>query len=114
AELSRLRAPLGVWGCNGNHEVYARAESAAATLFRRHGMHLLRAENAELRWNGSAINLIGVDYQAQRDAEGNRAAMLVGVERLVRRDVPNILLSHNPNSFPRAAELGIELSLAGH
>jgi len=24
------------------------------------------------------------------------------------------LLSHNPNSFPRAAELGIELSLAGH
>jgi predicted MPP superfamily phosphohydrolase len=113
-ELSRLRAPLGVWGCNGNHEVYARAESAAATLFRRHGMHLLRAENAELRWNGSALNLIGVDYQAQRDAEGNRATMLVGVERLVRRDVPNILLSHNPNSFPRAAELGIELSLAGH
>jgi predicted MPP superfamily phosphohydrolase len=28
--------------------------------------------------------------------------------------VPNILLSHNPNSFYRAAELGIELSLAGH
>ena len=28
--------------------------------------------------------------------------------------MPNILLSHNPNSFNRAAELGIELSLAGH
>jgi predicted MPP superfamily phosphohydrolase len=28
--------------------------------------------------------------------------------------MPNILLSHNPNSFHRAAELGIELSLAGH
>ena len=40
--------------------------------------------------------------------------MLAGVESLVRRDIPNILLSHNPNSFPRAAELGIELSLAGH
>jgi uncharacterized protein len=33
---------------------------------------------------------------------------------MVRRDVPNILLSHNPNSFPRAAELGIEVMLAGH
>jgi uncharacterized protein len=32
----------------------------------------------------------------------------------VRRDIPNILLSHNPNSFPRAAELGIELMLTGH
>ena len=40
--------------------------------------------------------------------------MLIGIEPLVRRDVPNILLSHNPNSFPRAAEMGIELSLAGH
>jgi uncharacterized protein len=28
--------------------------------------------------------------------------------------MPNILLSHNPNSFNRAAQLGIELSLAGH
>jgi len=28
--------------------------------------------------------------------------------------MPNFLLSHNPNSFHRAAELGIELSLAGH
>jgi uncharacterized protein len=112
--LSRLRAPLGVWGCNGNHEIYARAEAEAAALFRRFGMRLLRSENAELRWNGSAFNLLGVDYQVQRDARGNPAPMLVGVEPLVRRDVPNILLSHNPNSFPRAAELGIELSLAGH
>ena len=114
AELSHLRAPLGVWGCNGNHEIYARAEERSAQLFRQHGMKLLRQENAELRWQGSAFNLIGVDYQRQRDAEGNPAAMLAGMRPLIRRDVPNILLSHNPNSFRRAAELGIELSLAGH
>ena len=113
-ELSRLRAPLGVWGCNGNHEIYARAEAEAATLFNRFGMKLLRHENAELTWKGSALNLIGVDYQRERTRDGGRAPMLVGVEPLVRRDIPNILLSHNPNSFPRAAELGIELSLAGH
>ena len=29
-ELSRLRAPLGVWGCNGNHEIYAGVEARAA------------------------------------------------------------------------------------
>jgi len=114
AELSRLRAPLGVWGCNGNHEIYARAEARAAQLFHQFGMKLLRQENAELRWHGSAINLIGVDYQRQATMDGRPPVMLVGIERLVRHDVPNILLSHNPNSFPRAAELGIELSLAGH
>jgi hypothetical protein len=40
--------------------------------------------------------------------------MLGAIAHLVRRDVPNILLSHNPNSFRRAAELGIEVQLAGH
>jgi len=75
---------------------------------------LLRHENAELMWKGSALNLIGVDYQRQRTQDGSRPPMLAGLEPLVRHDVPNILLSHNPNSFPRAAELGIELSLAGH
>src|SRR3981189_1266005 len=40
--------------------------------------------------------------------------MLPGLAALVRRDMPNILLSHNPDTFDRAAELGIDLSLAGH
>jgi len=29
-------------------------------------------------------------------------------------DMVNILLSHNPNRFDRAAELGVDLTLAGH
>ena len=113
-ELARLRAPLGIWGCNGNHEIYAQAETAAERLFARPGMRLLRQECAQLTWRGARLNLIGVDYQRQRTLEGRKIPMLAGVDQLVRRDMPNILLSHNPNSFPRAAELGIELSLAGH
>lgn len=108
AELAGLKAPLGVWGCNGNHEIYAEAEERAQELFQKHGMRLLRQESATVSWKGAGINLIGVDYQRQREP------MLVGVEALVRRDMPNILLSHNPNSFYRAADMGIELSLAGH
>ena len=113
-ELRILRAPLGVWGCNGNHEIYARVEHAAQTLFAQAGMRLLRQENARLSFKGAEFNLIGVDYQRERTSEGHRRQTLGDVQNLVRRDMPNILLSHNPNSFPRAAELGIELSLAGH
>ncbi len=114
AELAQLRAPLGIWGCNGNHEIYARAEARAAALFRQHGMHLLRQQSAELVWRGQPFNLIGVDYQRTRDRGGRTLPMLAHVEPLVRRDVFNILLSHNPNAFPRAAEMGIELTLGGH
>ena len=114
AELSKLRAPLGTWGCNGNHEIYADAEGAAQQLFQQHGMKLLRQENVQLDWRGTKLNLIGVDYQRDHMTRGPAGPMLQGVEPLISREHPNILLSHNPNSFHRAAEMGIELSLAGH
>jgi hypothetical protein len=113
-EVSRLHAPLGVWGCNGNHEIYAKAEDAAEQLFAQAGMKLLRQENAQITFRGAPFNLIGVDYQRERNLEGRRTPVLATVDPLIRRDMPNILLSHNPNTFNRAAELGIELSLAGH
>ena len=113
-EVRRLHAPLGTWGCNGNHEIYARVEDEAAYLYAQAGMKLLRQENTQIAFKGAQFNLIGVDYQRERTNRGQRQQILANAEQLVRRDMPNILLSHNPNSFNRAAELGIELSLAGH
>jgi predicted MPP superfamily phosphohydrolase len=113
-EIRHLRAPLGIWGCNGNHEIYAGVEDEAAYLYGQAGMKLLRHENTQITFKGAQFNLLGVDYQRERTSRGQRQQTLAGVEPLVRRDMPNILLSHNPNSFNRAAELGIELSLAGH
>jgi predicted MPP superfamily phosphohydrolase len=114
-ELSGLRALLGVWGCNGNHEIYAGVEDEAERLFHAHGMRLLRARNVVVEHNGASFNLMGVDYQRDHMVSGERIGpMLQEIEHLIRRDMPNVLLSHNPNSFHRAAEMGIELSLAGH
>jgi len=114
-ELAKLSAPLGVWGCNGNHEIYAGVEDDAERLFQQKGMRLLRARNQVIEHNGARFNLLGVDYQRDHMVSGERTGpMLQEIEHLIRRDMPNILLSHNPNSFRRAAELGIELSLAGH
>ena len=114
-ELSRLQAPLGVYGCNGNHEIYAGVEDEAQRLFEEKGMRLLRAQSTVITHNGATFNLLGVDYQRDHmTSGGSTGPMLQEIEHLIRRDIPNILLSHNPNSFHRAADLGIELSLAGH
>jgi uncharacterized protein len=113
-EVRRLSVPLGIYGCNGNHEIYADAEDRAQDLFAQQGMKLLRHENALITFNGAQLNLIGVDYQRERAPGGRKVPALSGIESLIRKDLCNILLSHNPNSFNRAAELGIELSLAGH
>lgn len=113
-ELARLRAPLGVWGCNGNHEIYAGAEDDAERLFAANGMRLLRQSAAQIKRNGASLNLIGIDYQRSVTITQRSVSTLNGAESLVRRDMPNILLSHNPNTFYCAAQAGVELSLAGH
>jgi predicted MPP superfamily phosphohydrolase len=116
--LSALRAPYGILGCMGNHERWAKVEDFITELFAKRGTRILRQQNATVEASGERLNLIGVDYQTrasfgpQRD--GVVAQYLEGVQALMLPDTVNILMSHNPNTFDRAAELGIDLSLAGH
>ncbi len=112
--LARLKAPFGVYGCLGNHEILTETEDSITRLFAAQGIHILRQARLPVQMGGEALNLIGVDFQDGYDPNLPPRAYLRGVERLMMPDTANILLSHNPNSFDRAAELGIDLSLAGH
>jgi len=108
AQLGRLRADAGVLGCHGNHEVYANAEDYTTEQCRRLGIEFLRSESKILTFGGKSINFAGVDYQPMK------APYLVGAGKMVQSGMPNILLSHNPDVFPLAAELGFEGTLSGH
>ena len=114
--LSGLRAPYGVWGCLGNHDAWSGVEDSITALFSKAGYRFLRGENAAITANGESFNLIGVDFQSHRRFGPSPAVehVLGNIEHLVSRDRVNILLSHNPDTFDRAAELGIDLSMAGH
>jgi len=116
--LTDLRAPYGVFGCLGNHEFYTETEESITRLFAAGGIRVLRQEGAPIQSHGEVLNLIGVDYQqarSSRDHEGHLVdRYLEGSEKLVMPGMVNILLNHNPNSFDRAVELGIDLTLAGH
>jgi predicted MPP superfamily phosphohydrolase len=116
--LSGLKAPFGVFGCLGNHEHWASAEDSITRLFAERGARMLRRQNAAIETAGERINLIGVDYQTRTPFgpphDGTVSEYLQGVAPLMLPGAVNILLSHNPNTFDRAAELGIDLSLAGH
>jgi len=113
--LSALKAPFGVFGCLGNHEIYTETQDSITRLFAAEGIHILRHARMPLQTGDEALNLIGVDFQGNHDGpDWPQSAYLRGVERLMMPDTANILLSHNPNSFDRAAELGIDLTLAGH
>ena len=116
--LAGLKAPFGAFGCLGNHELWSEIEDSLSRLFAARGIRILRQANALVESQGESLNLIGVDFQSMRrmgpPGMGLVRAYLAGVERLVQPDTANMLLSHNPNTFDRARELGIDLTLAGH
>lgn len=107
-ELQRLRARCGVWGCMGNHEKYAEVEDYTEARARQLGIPFLRHEAVQLKFGDRMLNLAGVDYQRFH------RPYLVGAEELIAPGSFNLLLSHNPDVFPVAAEKGFDLTLAGH
>ena len=61
--LAGLRAEAGIFGCLGNHEIYANAEDYATQQGARLGIRYLRSEAVCLKFGGATMNLAGVDYQ---------------------------------------------------
>jgi predicted MPP superfamily phosphohydrolase len=108
AEIARLKADAGIWGCHGNHEISARAEAAADRLGARHGVRFLRQAAAGLRFGNATLNLAGVDYQKIG------FPYLQGMDKLIQQGSLNVLLSHNPDVFPVSSVQGFDLTLSGH
>lgn len=106
-ELRRLKATSGVFGCMGNHEMYARCQRYTKRVAQEMGMDFLRYESRLLRFGTSKLNLMGVDYQ--------RSGMhLPSVGEMRREDAFNLLLSHTPAIFPDAIADRVDLTLSGH
>jgi len=116
--LTGLRAPFGIFGCLGNHEAWSHTEDSITRMFREVGIRILRRESVPISAHGESLNLMGVDFETSRHmAPGSEKFVRVyleGVEPLVAPGSVNVLMSHNPDTFDRAAEMGIDLSLAGH
>ena len=109
-QLSRLRADAGVYGSLGNHETYAKVEKRVVDYSRQLGMEFLRYERRALRFGGSTLNLVGVDYEPV----GTRDRYLMKADGLVDEEAVNVLLSHNPDVIPAAVRKGFDVTLAGH
>ena len=119
--LAGLRAPQGVFGCLGNHEEESDTEEYVSGLFTAQGIRILRQEQTPIRLGADELNLIGIDCPRTHSEQDEEEEYRRDVNRRLHRQlvIPgtvNVLLSHEPSVFvfDRAAELGIDLMLAGH
>ncbi len=110
--LSRLRAPLGVWGTSGNHEYYS-GYADWAKLLTEWGVALLENRNTVLTSAGGKLVIAGVP-----DPQGPRFGFAgPDVKEALRgapAGVPVILMAHRPEDAAKNAEAGVSLQLSGH
>lgn len=109
--LAKLRAPLGVWAVQGNHDVYGGAE-ASLKIMRDAGFHVLR-DHSELVTPG--LRMAGVDDLGLRARGGDpEAAVARALAGVTQGTEACIFVSHTPDRYEEAARLGAGLMLSGH
>jgi len=125
--LSRLRAPLGVYGILGNHDYYSdpRADFYPGCLriiagVEKAGVRMLRNQRAVLRRGPDQLLIAGLDWTGM--IRGNPNVYQASATRRALQQTlggedsgaPRILLAHHPHVFYEAADFRIALMLAGH
>lgn len=113
--LRRLRAPLGVYACPGNHEYYSGL-TAWRPRFSSLGILLLENDHVLLRRNGAELILAGLsDDVAERfDLPRPDIRQALGS---TEASLPLILMAHRPHLVEQLKQLsrpGAALQLSGH
>jgi predicted MPP superfamily phosphohydrolase len=111
APFGELRAEHGVWFVPGNHDFYSGVDGWDERL-RELGIRVLR--NERVRIGGDAgFDLAGVDDHRGDWSKGTTEDVDAAVAgREPQRAL--ILLAHDPQTFPKAAERGVDLQISGH
>jgi hypothetical protein len=109
----KLHAPLGIYFVTGNHDHYSGAPDWTDKICEL-GVRVLRNERVAIETRGAAFDLVGVDDHRGdlfgADGGEDLEAALSGRDP----ERPALLLAHDPSTFKRAANCGIDLQLSGH
>ncbi len=107
AVLARLKAPLGVFACMGNHDWWLDSGRVAAALTKQ-GIPLLEDKAVRLNKGGTAFWLVGIsDF-----TDGPHRAREAFAQ--VTDDAPVLAMTHNPDLFPTIVAERFSLLITGH
>jgi len=104
--LAGVEAPLGTALVLGNHDEL-HCPDTIMRLAADAGVMALHDDAAAIRRRGEELIVAGIGWSRSTEGCGRRVDVAGGSEA-------DVLLSHSPKAFGRAAELGIPLTLAGH
>jgi uncharacterized protein len=108
--LKQLHAPLGVFGITGNHEYIGGVEPASEYLT-NHGITLLRDTVVTIN---NSFYLAGREDRDINRFSGDTRKPVAELLQDTPRDLPIILMDHQPYELGKAAAEGVTLQVSGH
>ncbi|MGZ3693582.1 MAG: metallophosphoesterase, partial [Bdellovibrionota bacterium] len=114
APLREIRSKLGVYYVTGNHEYYWNA-GGWMQAGRELGFNVLMNEGRKIPWGQGHIWFGGVpDYTAGSILPGHHSLPEKALPPESEKEMPKILLAHQPKSVFAAAKAGFDLMISGH
>ncbi|WP_346353988.1 metallophosphoesterase [Azotosporobacter soli] len=111
AEFRRLEAPLGVYGCMGNHEYTDRQPEEFIRYMKEANVMILRDE---IRLINNNFYLAGRDDLSAQRFRNQERQPLSELLQNIDAAKPLLLLDHQPKSFAEAVQNSVDLQLSGH
>ena len=108
--LRKIQSKFGVIAVTGNHEYIGGVEAACGYL-RDHGITVLRDSTIKI---ADSLYVVGREDLSFARSTGKRRKTLPELLAGVDKELPLILMDHQPFRLNEAEENGIDLQLSGH
>ncbi|MBM4176526.1 MAG: metallophosphoesterase [Ignavibacteria bacterium] len=108
--LRKLKSKFGIYTCTGNHE-YINGVQSSVNWIKRFGIDVIQDDVIEVAQN---IYLIGREDRSINQFTGEKRKSLKEILSRTQKQLPLILLDHQPLNLEEAQQNGIDLQLSGH
>jgi predicted MPP superfamily phosphohydrolase len=105
-EFRSIKAPMGIYAINGNHEHYAETPTATADYLKESGIIVLRDSTCLV---DSSFYVVGRDDRTNLKRKSLKE-LVAGLDK----KFPRILMDHQPFHLEEAENNNIDLQISGH
>ena len=108
--LRQIKSRYGIFAVTGNHE-YIGGVEAACKYLTEHGVVMLRDSVVKV---ADAFTLVGREDISARQFGSHQRKPLGDLMKAVDKNLPIILMDHQPVHLNEAAEQGVDMQFSGH
>lgn len=109
--FKQINAPLGIYAVTGNHEYISGKADEFVKILEENNVKVLRDDHIEI--NGS-FYVIGRNDISSGSYYGEDRKDLEDITKDLNKELPILIMDHQPKTLQEAVEAGVDLQVSGH